>query len=288
VIVSAGAFGSPQLLQLSGIGDAVHLQSMGVEVRHNLKGVGANLQDHIDFTRLFNAAKGTKADDMFGLGPRGLPPLWSGIKEWRSKGTGMLTTTFAEAGAFYRSSSNVERPDIQIHFVAGLVDNHLRKLHFQHGWSAHACVLRPYSKGHVKLVSRDPRAAPAIDPKFFSDERDMRTMLNGLKKLDSILHAPALAPYRGKELYLSGNESEAELEAHIRSRADTIYHPVGTCKMGAANDAEAVVDPQLKVRGIEGLRVVDASVMPSIVSGNTNAPTIMIAEKAATLILSAA
>ena len=135
----------------------------------------------------------------------------------------------------------------------------------------------------MRLASNDQNAAPEIDPQFFSDPRDMATLLKGLHKLDAILKAPALAPYRGKEVYLRGDENDVELEAHIRARADTIYHPVGTCKMGV--DVMAVVDPHLRVRGIEGLRVIDASVMPTITSGNTNAPTIMIAEKGAEMVM---
>ena len=162
-----------------------------------------------------------------------------------------------------------------------MVDDHLRKIHLGYGWSAHACVLRPKSRGTVKLASPDPLRAPAIDPAFFSDPADMATLIAGLKKLDTILSAPALKPYRGREVYLTGSESDAEMEAHVRARADTIYHPVGTCRMGAAGDAGAVTDPEGRVHGFEGLRVVDASLMPDIVSGNTNAPTIMIAEKIA-------
>ncbi len=279
VILSAGAFGSAQLLMLSGIGPAAHLTSKGIDVVHDLPGVGENLQDHIDFIRLFKSPN----KDMFGLALGAPWQLFKAALEWRNKATGLLTSTFAESCAFYRSSPEVLTPDIQVHFVAGLVDDHLRKLKFGYGWSAHACVLRPYSKGTVRLASNDPRAAPEIDPKFFSDPRDMPTLLKGLHKLDAILKAPALAPYRGKEVYLRGDESDAELETHIRARADTIYHPVGTCKMGL--DAMAVVGPDLRVHGIEGLRVIDASVMPSITSGNTNAPTIMIAEKGAELVL---
>ncbi len=279
VILSAGAFGSPQLLMLSGIGPAEHIQSKGISVVHELKGVGENLQDHIDFIRLFKSP----SRDMFGLSLYAPWQLFKAALEWRKFGTGLLTSSFAEAFAFYRSSSDVVSPDIQIHFVAGLVDDHLRSLQWGHGWSAHACVLRPFSKGTVRLASNDPRAAPEIDPKFFSDPRDMQTLLRGLHKLDAILKAPALAPYRGPEVYLRGDENDTELEAHIRARADTIYHPVGTAKMGV--DDMAVVGPDLRVHGIEGLRVIDASVMPNITSGNTNAPTIMIAEKGAEMVM---
>jgi choline dehydrogenase-like flavoprotein len=285
IILAAGAFGSPQLLMLSGIGPGEHLQSIGIETLRNLPGVGANLQDHVDFIRLFEAPKGVGAEEAFGLGPTGLPALLRAMLEWRRSGTGMLTTTFAEACVFHRSTPDADRPDMQIHFVAGMVDDHLRKLRFARGWSAHSCVLRPHSRGSVRLASPDPRRAPLIDPGFFSDPRDMATMLAGLLTLDAILRAPALARFRGRELYLTGRETKAELEAHVRARADTIYHPVGTCRMGAASDPHAVTDAALRVRGVTGLRVADASVMPLIVSGNTNAPTIMIAEKAADMIL---
>jgi choline dehydrogenase-like flavoprotein len=285
IILAAGAFGSPHLLMLSGIGPAAHLQNMGIAPLLDLPGVGGNLQDHVDFTRLFHAPATRAGRDMFGLSFSAIPQLLSAALQWRREGTGLLTSTFAEAGAFYRSSPDVPRPDIQIHLVAGIVDDHLRKLHWGHGWSAHTCVMHPHSRGTVRLASPDALAAPLIDPQFFSDPRDMRTMLNALRTLNAILGAEALKPWRGREIYLNGTETEDELESHVRARADTIYHPVGTCRMGRADDANAVVDPQLRVRGVAGLRVVDASVMPKITSGNTNAPTIMIAEKAAAMIL---
>jgi choline dehydrogenase-like flavoprotein len=284
VVLSAGAFGTPHLLMLSGLGPGAHLQEKGIPVLRDVPGVGSNLQDHIDFIRIFRAPKTAVGRDMFGLSAGAIGQLLRAAMEWRRSGTGLLTSSFAEACAFYRSGPDVPRPDIQIHFVAGMVDDHLRKVHVGHGWSAHACVLRPHSRGTVRLASPDPMAAPMIDPQFFADPRDMATLIRGLRKLDAILSAPALAPYRGEELYLKGGENDKELEAHVRARADTIYHPVGTARMGRADDPQAVVTPDLKVKGIDGLWVVDASVMPTIVSGNTNAPTIMIAEKAAELI----
>ena len=195
----------------------------------------------------------------------------------------MAATPFAEGAGFLKTSPALDRPDIQLHFVIAVVDDHARKLHYGHGFSCHICKLRPESRGTVALRSADPFAAPAIDPAFLSDERDLATMITGARMMRDILQAPALEKYRHKEMF--GTEtarSDADWEQHIRARADTIYHPVGTCKMGV--DEWAVVDPTLRVRGIRGLRVVDASVMPTLVSGNTNAPTIMIAEKAADMI----
>jgi choline dehydrogenase-like flavoprotein len=187
----------------------------------------------------------------------------------------------AEGAAFLRSSPQVDRPDLQIHFVVGIVDQHMRRLHLADGWSAHVCALRPHSRGTVGLTSANPLAPPRIDPAFLSDPRDLPVLMAGARRLEAILSAPALAPWRGTRLY-PHDGSDAALEADIRARADTIYHPVGTCRMG--QDDMAVTDPACRVRGMQGLRVVDASVMPLLVSGNTNAPTIMIAERAAAMI----
>jgi choline dehydrogenase-like flavoprotein len=278
VIVSGGAFGSPQLLLLSGIGPAEELTRHGIEIRRELPGVGRNLQDHLDFIMLWKS----RSRDMIGISLPGALAMLKGALQWRRDGTGLMTTPFAEAGAFLKSDPSLDRPDLQLHFVIALVDDHARKTHPGHGFSCHLCVLRPYSRGEVGLKDANPLSPPRIDPNFLADERDAALTLKGAKIMRDIMSAPALAPWRDRQLYLTGEESDAELMQHIRARADTIYHPVGTCRMGTGDDA--VVDPQLRVHGIDGLRVVDASVMPTLIGGNTNAPTIMIAEKAAEMI----
>ena len=280
VVLCAGTFQTPQLLMLSGIGPGAMLQSMGIQVKSDLPGVGANLQDHLDVTLAYHSLK----SDVLGIGPSAAWQLLKGIHQWRKDGTGLVATPYAEAGAFVRCAPDAQRPDTQFHFVVARVEDHARSLHWGYGYSCHVCVLRPHSRGSVGLQSRDPLDAPLIDPAFLSDDRDTALMVEGAKKLRTIMQAPALQAYRGKEIYTADIQTDAQWESYIRQRADTIYHPVGTCKMGATHDLMAVVDPQLSVKGVAGLRVVDASVMPTLVSGNTNAATVMLAEKAADLL----
>ena len=282
VILSAGAFGSPQLLMASGIGPAEQLKSLGISVVVDSPNVGENLQDHLD--HIIN--RRVKSADLFGISLQGGFNLLKAISEWRNQRSGLLTSNFAEAGAFLKSSPDVARPDLQFHFVIAMVDDHARKNHLGHGMSCHVCVLQPHSRGNVRLSSSDARVAPVIDPKFFSDERDLDLMVTGFRLVRKMFAQPAFAAYQGSdlsgELYSQKANTDAEIRTVIRAHADTIYHPVGTCAMGS--DSRSVLDPNLRVRGVGQLRVIDASVMPNIVSGNTNAPTVMIAERAADLI----
>ena len=285
VILSAGALQSPQLLMLSGVGPGAHLQALGLPVLHDLPGVGQHLHDHIDVVQVVDAPG---HHDLFGLSLAGAVRAMRGIFEWRRQRTGMLTTNFGEGGAFLRSTPEEPVPDLQLHFVVGKLVDHGRKTVFGHGYSCHVCLLRPKSRGSVTLASPDPLAAPLIDPAFLSDPDDTARLVRGFKLMRHILAQPALAQYGGREVAASSAaQTDAEIEAYVRQHADTIYHPVGTCRMGPAHQAAeggSVVDAELRVHGLQGLRVVDASVMPQIVGGNTNAPTIMIAEKASELI----
>ena len=220
--------------------------------------------------------------DTFGISLRGGARVAAGVVEWAHKRTGKLTSNFAEAGAFMRSSPELDVPDLQLVFVPAIVDDHARKLHLGHGFSCHVTVLRPASTGTVTLGGADPRLPPVIDPKLLEHDEDAQLIVKGANMMRRILDAPALTPYRGRALYEVDQADQAAVLADIRARADTEYHPGCTCAMGS--DPMAVVDAQLRVHGVGALRVVDASVMPKMIGGNTNAPTIMIAEKAADLI----
>lgn len=279
VILSGGAFGSPQLLMLSGIGPAAHLKQLGIPVVHDLPGVGQNLQDHIDYVQTWRVPSNTES---FGVSARGGLKVTSAVFEWRNKRTGMISSPYAEAGAFFRSSPDLKVPDLQLIFVIAIVDDHARKMHLGHGISCHVDLLHPHSRGEVRLASKDPRDSLLIDPRFLSDERDLPILVKGAQMQQRIMESKPFDGVRGKQLYRTDANDPISLAADIRARADTQYHPVGTCKMGS--DAMAVVDSRLRVRGIEGLRVIDASIMPTLVTGNTNAPAIMIGEKGADML----
>ena len=282
VLLSAGAFGSPQLLMLSGIGPVDHLRAHGIAPVLDLPGVGQNLHDHPDVVMVVNAPKLT---DLFGVSPKGVLSMLRGLFEWRSRRSGPLTTNFAEAGGFIKSDPDEPIPDLQLHFVVGKLVDHGRKTVLGHGYSCHVCLLRPRSRGTLRLASPDPQVMPLIDPAFLQDPDDVQRMVRGFKAMRQLLQQPALARHGGVESAASRDaQSDAQIEQFIRGHADTIYHPVGTCRMGPGAAAGAVVDARLRVHGVDRLRVVDASAMPSVVGGNTNAPVIMMGEKAVDMI----
>lgn len=280
VVLSAGAFGSPQLLMLSGMGPSDQLREHGIAVVRDLPGVGQNLHDHVDVVIVVNAPR---VKDLFGISFSGMTRALRGIFEWRRHRRGLLTTNFAEAGGFIKSAPDEAIPDLQLHFVVGKLVDHGRKTVLGHGYSCHVCLLRPRSRGELRLANADPQTAPLIDPAFLQDPDDMARLVRGFKRMRELLQQPALARHGGTESASSAHaKSDAQIEQFIRQHADTIYHPVGTCRMGPDGGPGAmdVVDARLRVHGVAGLRVVDASVMPSVVGGNTNAPVIMMAEKA--------
>jgi len=283
VLLCAGALQSPQILMLSGIGPHAHLLENGIATLHDLPGVGQNLHDHIDVVQVVHAPQ---AKDLFGLSLTGAVRVIQGVVEWRRHRTGLLTSNFAEAGGFIKSQVSEPIPDLQLHFVVGKLVNHGRTTSLGHGYSCHVCLLRPRSRGSVQLASKDPLEPPLIDPNFLGERDDMDRLLRGFKLMRHILTQPALAALHGKELAASARaRTDLEIEHFIRDHADTIYHPVGSCRMG--NGPLDVVNAQLRVRGIDALRVVDASIMPRVVGGNTHAPVVMIAEKAADMIKAA-
>ncbi len=275
VIVAGGAFGTPQMLMLSGIGPADHLRAHGIEVQVARPDVGGNLQDHLDYSAAF------ECDDRRFLG-QSLTGLWNSARavvQWFRKREGAMTSNYAEAGGFLKLDTDAPAPDIQLHFFPVALEDHGRTVVKAHGYSGHVCVLRPESRGTVRLGSAKATDAPLIDPAFLSDPRDLALLKRGVKAMYRIMEAPPMTDYRGRDRHPVDLDDDAALEAMIRDRADTIYHAVGTARMGA--DDDAVCDPQLRVRGVEGLYVADASIMPRLVSGNTNAPSIMIGERCA-------
>jgi len=280
IILCAGAVQSPQILQLSGIGDPALLNEFNIDVKHELQGVGQNLQDHLDVVVQHHCTAPDMTLDKVTKLHRALPALI----EYLLFETGPGTESPLEAGAFVKSQEDLETPDLQLHFIPAFMIDHGRERGPGPGMCTHVCHLHPQSRGEVTLRSADPFDDPLIKANYLSVESDLDVMVKGVKIVRKIYATSVLEPYLGEEYETSrGQESDAEIREFIRQNAETLYHPVGTCKMGS--DAMAVVDDQLRVHGIEKLRVVDASIMPTVVGGNTNAPTIMIAEKACDMIL---
>jgi choline dehydrogenase len=275
VILSGGSINSPQLLLLSGVGNGKELQALGISVVHNLAGVGLNLQDHLLAGVMWQSTKPitlTTAES----------PL--NIAKYLLFRKGALTSNVAEVGGFVRIDPTAPVPDLQFHFAPSFYVEHGFKNPEGHGFAIGAIVVQPHSRGTLKLHTADAMVQPAIQPNYYEDERDLQTMVDGCRLARRIGESAPFAPYRGDEVFPGkAVASPSELRDFVRSISETLYHPVGTCKMG--HDRLAVVDAHLKVHGISGLRVVDASVMPIITNGNTQAPTIAIAEKAADLIL---
>ncbi len=279
VLLAGGAVNSPHLLQLSGIGPADHLRQHGIGVVLDQPEVGANLQDHLDVSVIYECTKPITVYSM----TKGSKQALVGLNYLlRKEGPGR--TNHLHSGAFLKTRGELDRPDIQLHFVNAIMIDHAKVPVDRDGFTIHACQLRPESKGTIRLASADPLADPAIDPNYLESERDRQTMRDAVRMVRDIIGQKPMDDYRGPEMRPGSNiVGDGDLDAWIRQTAETIYHPVGTVRMGV--DSKAPLDGELRVRGIEGLRVIDASVMPTLIGGNTNAPTIMIAEKVSDMIL---
>jgi choline dehydrogenase len=277
VVLCGGAINSPQILMLSGVGPASALGALGLPVVADLPGVGSNLQDHGVVPVIFRASRPITLDSA-----ETLPNLLRYLLFRR----GPFTSSICEGGAFVRTRPGLEQPDLQFHFLPAALVDHGFDTATDRGFNFGPTLLKPKSRGCLRLRSADPADHPAIHANYLAEEDDLRVLIHGVRLSRQLAHTAAFEPYRDREI-LPGPEvkTDAEIAAFIRDILATIYHPVGTCKMGPESDREAVVDPQLRVRGTRGLRVVDASIMPELIGGNTNAPTLMIAEKGADLIL---
>lgn len=281
VIVCAGTAQSPQILQLSGIGAVADLEPHGIRVVMDLPGVGKNLQDHLDVVVQQYCNRNDVTLDKYARLHRMIPVFL----KYLFFGSGPASENPLEAGGFVKTRPDLDAPDIQLHFIPVLMLDHGRQRGSGPGMCIHVCQLRPESRGEIKLRSANPFDDPLIKPNYLDSENDLAVLTQGVKVARKIFASGPLSSLLGGEHeYSRGKDTDEEIKEFIRSTAETIYHPVGTCKMG--NDSLAVVDDRLRVHGMQGLRVVDASIMPTLVGGNTNAPTIMIAEKAADMILS--
>ncbi len=281
VVLAAGAIGSPQILLLSGIGDGELLRRFAIATVADAPGVGENLQDHLQIRAVYKCRRPTLNDEVNNPLRRMLIGL-----EYLLFRTGPMTMAASQVGIFARSDAALDQPDIQFHIQPLSSDSPGEGLHRFSGITSSVCQLRPESRGRIVLTSPDPAAYPAIHPNYLATPLDQKTAIAGMKASRRLAQTAALAPHIVEEFDPGpGVQTDDELLEHARNTATTIYHPVGTCKMGPESDDSAVVDARLRVRGVEGLRVVDASIMPTLTSGNTNAPAIMIGEKGADLIL---
>ncbi|MGK0305315.1 MAG: choline dehydrogenase [Gammaproteobacteria bacterium] len=281
VLLCAGAINSPQVLMLSGIGPKEHLTEKGIELKADLPGVGQNLQDHLDAIVQHRCKNRNSYSISLALIPRYVKNAFNYLFNRK----GIFTSNVAEAGGFDKTQSAADIPDIQYHFLPAILLNHGRATAFGYGYGVHVCGLYPKSRGEIKLRSNKPNDPAMIDPHYLEHPDDQKVMIDGVRRARKILGAPSFRQYQSWEVGPGPEaQSDEQILAFIRKKSETIYHPVGTCKMGDISDVMTVVDSELQVKGVKGLRVVDASVMPTLVGGNTNAPTIMIAERCADLI----
>ncbi len=279
VLLSLGAFNSPKLLQLSGVGPGELLRNHGIDVVQDMPGVGNSLQDHFQARIVMRSTRRTVNDDLNNPLRRAMVGM-----RYAAFRKGPLTIAAGYAGAFFKTDARLATPDIQVHFIPFSTDKMGEKLHDFSGFTASVCQLRPESRGTLKIRSADPAVAPEIKINYLATQTDRTANVEGLKVLRKVLNAPAMQPFVAEEIYPGPKvNTDDDLLKFCRDTGSTVYHPVSTCRMG--NDPLAVVDQKLKVKGLDGLRVVDGSIMPDLVSGNTNAPIIMIAEKAAEMIL---
>ncbi len=280
VVLAGGAVNSPHLLLLSGIGPRSEIEKQGIKVQHELPGVGRNLQDHLDYTVMIRDS----SKRSIGLALSFIPRAIIGFFRYLFQRRGFLASNVAEAGGFAKLTPSSERPEVQFHFLPTFLKDHGRKFLLGYGCTLHVCQLRPKSRGYIGLKSPDPLADPLIHANYLDHPDDVKELVAGVKLTRRILAAPVFESMNGGEIEPGVQvQSDEDILGDIRKRSETIYHPVGTCKMG--RDPMAVVDTQLRVIGIQGLRVADASIMPTLIGGNTNAPTMVIGERAARMML---